>query len=59
MNGKKNIWEGVVLLPFIDQIKLLEAVKENRKKNKLSAKEEERNCFGKDIIFYSNLKTKN
>jgi 5'-3' exonuclease len=27
MNGKINPWEGVVLIPFMDQQKLLEAVK--------------------------------
>ena len=59
MNGKKNIWEGIVLLPFIDQKKLLAEVSKNRKERKLSKEEEKRNCFGKDIIFYSNLKIEN
>lgn len=57
MNGKKNLWEGIVLLPFIDQEKLLGEVDKNRKKNKLSIEEETRNCFGKDIVFYSNFKS--
>lgn len=56
MNGKKNIWEGIVLLPFIEQEKLLGQVNTNRKKNELSIEEEIRNCFGKDIVFYSNFK---
>ena len=56
MNGKKNIWEGIVLLPFIEQEKLLGEVKKTRKKTKLSGEEEFRNCFAKDIIFYSNYK---
>ena len=54
---KKNLWEGIVLLPFIDQEKLLGEVDKNRKKNKLSIEEETRNCFGKDIVFYSNFKS--
>jgi len=56
MNGKKNIWEGIVLLPFIDQKRLLEEVNITRVETKLSVEEEKRNCFGKDIIFYSNWK---
>jgi len=54
MNGKKNIWEGIVLLPFIEQDKLLEEVKKNKTKSKFLFEEEARNCFAKDVIFYSN-----
>ena len=55
MNGKKNIWEGIVLLPFIEQEKLLEEIKKNRTKSKFLFEEEARNCFAKDVIFYSNF----
>jgi len=54
MNGKKNIWEGIVLLPFIEQEKLLGEVKINKKTTDLSLEEKTRNCFARDIIFYSN-----
>lgn len=54
LNGKKNLWEGVVLLPFIDQDKLLETVNIYGDKEKLYLEEKFRNCFGKDIIFFKN-----
>jgi len=53
MNGKKNVWEGIVLLPFIEQKKLLEEVKINKINSDLSFEEKNRNCFARDIIFYS------
>ena len=52
LNGKKNLWEGVVLLPFIDQKKLCETVTVFGDKEKLCAEEKIRNCFGKDIVFF-------
>mmetsp|Transcript_51534 Transcript_51534/g.75383 ORF Transcript_51534/g.75383 Transcript_51534/m.75383 type:complete len:550 (-) Transcript_51534:45-1694(-) len=55
MNGKKNVWEGIILLPFIEQKKLLEEVKINKINNDLSFEEKNRNCFARDIIFYSNF----
>jgi len=55
MNGKRNIWEGIVLLPFIEQEKLLGEVGKTKKKSKLSVEEENRNCFAKDLIFFSDL----
>ena len=58
MNGKRNIWEGIVLLPFIDQKTLLKEVENSRKKTKLSDEECIRNSFGKDIVFYSKLNDK-
>jgi 5'-3' exoribonuclease 2 len=54
MNGKRNIWEGIVLLPFIEQEKLLNEVKKTKEKSKLSIEEENRNCFTRDLIFFSN-----
>jgi 5'-3' exonuclease len=53
LNGKKNLWEGVVLLPFIDEKKLLEAICSVGKKDELNSEEKIRNCFGKDIVFFS------
>ena len=54
MNGKRNIWEGIVLLPFIEQEKLLGEVEKTKKKSQLSVEEENRNSFAKDLIFISN-----
>jgi len=55
LNGKKNLWEGVVLLPFIEEYKLMSAVKKFTNKEKLSSHEKIRNCFGKDVVFINNL----
>jgi len=46
-NGKKNPWEAVVLLPFIDEKKLLEAERIHCPESSLSASEKARNSFGK------------
>lgn len=52
MNGKRNVWEGVVLLPFIDQGKLSEIIEGKKIKKNLLKQEKIRNCFGKDVIFF-------
>mmetsp|Transcript_29497 Transcript_29497/g.57741 ORF Transcript_29497/g.57741 Transcript_29497/m.57741 type:complete len:554 (-) Transcript_29497:445-2106(-) len=52
LNGKKNLWEGVVLLPFIDQQILINAVNAYGKKESLGPEEKIRNCFGKDVVFF-------
>jgi 5'-3' exoribonuclease 1 len=46
MNGKKNPWEAVVLLPFIDSQRLLEAEAMYCAPNTLSPLERQRNSFG-------------
>ena len=55
LNGKKNLWEGVVLLPFIEEYKLTSAVKKFAKKEKLLPEEKIRNCFGKDVVYINNF----
>jgi 5'-3' exoribonuclease 2 len=49
MNGKKMLWQGVALLPFIDEKRLLDAL--NKKYPQLTDDENRRNSFGKDVIF--------
>jgi len=49
LNGKKYDWQGVVLLPFIDEKKLLDAVKENT--NFLSPQDLARNMLGRPVLF--------
>lgn len=44
MNGKKNSWEAVVKIPFIDEKRLLEALE--RRAGGLTAEERERNTLG-------------
>lgn len=46
MNGKKNPWEAVTLLPFIDETRLLEAEAHYCQPHLLSPAEVTRNSFG-------------
>ncbi len=49
LNGKKNSWEAVVKIPFIDEKLLLETVQQ--KYALLSGEEGKRNCFGPAVTF--------
>lgn len=49
MNGKKMLWQGVALLPFIDEKRLLEAMA--TKYPGLSEEEIKRNTWGANVIF--------
>jgi 5'-3' exoribonuclease 2 len=49
MNGKKMLWQGVALLPFIDENRLLEAMKSLY--GELNDEEEKRNRMGTDLLF--------
>lgn len=49
MNGKKMIWQGVALLPFIEQDRLLSAL--GSREEQLSEDEKRRNAPGHDAIF--------
>lgn len=51
MNGKKMLWQGVALLPFIDPVRLLEAMA--TKYPMLSEAENTRNTMGSDTLFVS------
>jgi len=51
MNGKKMSWQGVALLPFIDENRLLESMQPRYPK--LTEVEVKRNKWGNDIIFVS------
>jgi 5'-3' exoribonuclease 2 len=51
MNGKKMEWQGVALLPFIDEKRLLTAI--NRLYPELSEEELRRNAFGDHTLFVS------
>ena len=50
-NGKKYAWQAVVLLPFLDQNRLLETLKEYR--SKLSDEEKERDSLGHTFLYVS------
>ncbi|KAL0949870.1 hypothetical protein HGRIS_009904 [Hohenbuehelia grisea] len=52
MNGKKMAWQGVALLPFIDETRLLTAMNEHYPK--LTEDEVRRNRWGNNVIFASN-----
>lgn len=47
-NGKRNAWEAIVLIPFIDEIRLLEEVKSVNFEEELDEIERQRNSFGSD-----------
>ena len=49
LNGKKQAWQGVALLPFVDEKRLKDALKPVY--NKLSFEEIKRNVRGNDCIF--------
>ncbi|GJQ70278.1 putative 5'-3' exoribonuclease [Trypoxylus dichotomus] len=49
LNGKKAEWEAVVLIPFIDEEKLLSAMEECNMK--LTPEEKDRNCHGPMLIY--------
>ena len=51
MNGKKFAWQGVALLPFIDEKRLLNAMA--TKYPLLSAEDAARNELGKDVLILS------
>ena len=51
LNGKKFAWQGVVLLPFIDEKRLLDAMA--KKYPLLSAEEMARNELGRDVLILS------
>ncbi|CAG8590494.1 11830_t:CDS:10 [Funneliformis mosseae] len=51
-NGKKQLWQGVVLLPFIDESLLLKNMKSVS--SQLKPCEIERNSHGFDILLFSN-----
>jgi 5'-3' exoribonuclease 2 len=49
MNGKKMVWQGVALLPFIDEKRLLDAL--NSKLPELAPEEKIRNRWGDNVMF--------
>ena len=51
MNGKKMSWQGIVLLPFIDEKRLLEVVKAQYPK--LTDAEKSRNVRKQEVLFIS------
>ena len=51
MNGKRNPWEGVNLLSFINESRLKDAIAKFAPDEKLSEDERERNSFGVDIEY--------
>lgn len=49
MNGKRMVWQGVALLPFIDEKRLLEAMA--MEYPNLTEAEIQRNKWGDDVMF--------
>ena len=55
MNGKKMAWQGVALLPFIDEKRLLDAM--GTKYPLISEDERVRNEFGQEVLIFSDRHT--
>jgi 5'-3' exoribonuclease 1 len=51
MNGKRNPWEGVNLIPFVNRKRLFDAMEKFCPDTSLSEEERERNSFGLDLVF--------
>ena len=51
LNGKKFAWQGVALLPFIDEKRLLDAM--GTKYPLLTEEEHKRNEFGEEVLIFS------
>ena len=51
-DGKKNPWEAVVILPFIDEKELIDAEKALCAPEKLSPKERARNTAGSILLYH-------
>jgi 5'-3' exoribonuclease 2 len=51
LNGKKFAWQGVALLPFIDEKRLLDAM--NQVYPLLTDDENARNTFGEEVLIFS------
>mmetsp|Transcript_1533 Transcript_1533/g.4612 ORF Transcript_1533/g.4612 Transcript_1533/m.4612 type:complete len:1355 (-) Transcript_1533:80-4144(-) len=54
MDGKRNPWEGVNLLPFIEVDRLIDAVTATCENVALAANERIRAQFGRSVVFASN-----
>lgn len=53
MNGKRNSWEAVVIVPFIDEKRLLAEVNSIDKENELTEVERKRDELGPEYWFYA------
>lgn len=51
LNGKKQAWQGVILLPFIDETRLLEALE--KVYPELDPQDRQMNLRGQDRVFFS------
>eukprot|EP00871_Galdieria_phlegrea_P003204 jgi/Galph1/3885/GphlegSOOS_G2519.1 len=54
MNGKRNSWEGIVLIPFIDENRLLNAIATIDTSMELTEEEQRRDKEGKNWIWHTN-----
>lgn len=55
MNGKRWPWEAVILLPFIDSKRLVQAVQDYVSVNHLTPHESKRNLFRNNLVFVRSM----
>eukprot|EP01117_Protostelium_nocturnum_P008338 TRINITY_DN2977_c0_g1_i5.p1 TRINITY_DN2977_c0_g1~~TRINITY_DN2977_c0_g1_i5.p1 ORF type:complete len:1478 (+),score=622.12 TRINITY_DN2977_c0_g1_i5:485-4918(+) len=51
MNGKKNEWEAIVKVPFVDEVRLLDAINKYVDAKDLNQDELQRNSFGNSLSY--------
>ena len=51
MNGKRNPWEGVNLLSFINEERLKSAISQHAADSTISDDEKKRNSYGNDLEY--------
>ena len=51
LNGKRAEWEAVALLPFIDEVRLLSAVRQIDESGVLTDEERQRNINRRDVYY--------
>ena len=52
LNGKKKEYEAVILLPFLEEERIIDAIATSHCNDLLSEEERKRNTFSKELLFY-------
>ena len=52
LDGKKKEYEAVILLPFLEEERIIDAFATSHCNDSLSEEERKRNTFSKELLFY-------